>query len=83
MWDDLATRLEGRLVVLEPLRHDHEDGLRTAAADERIWRFMLTDDREAWLRATFDEAEAGVRVPFTILANGAPVGSTSYMSLAP
>jgi RimJ/RimL family protein N-acetyltransferase len=83
VWDDLATRLEGRLVVLEPLRHDHEDGLRTAAADERIWRFMLTDDREAWLRATFDEAEAGVRVPFTILANGIPVGSTSYMSLAP
>jgi N-acetyltransferase len=82
VWDGLATRLEGRSVVLEPLRREHEDGLRAAAADERIWRFMMTDDPEAWLRATFAEADAGVRIPFAILADGVAAGSTSYMSLA-
>ena len=69
--------------MLEPLRRDHEAGLLAAAADERIWRFMVTDDPDAWLRATFAEAEAGIRVPFAAIADGAPVGSTSYMSLAP
>jgi N-acetyltransferase len=83
MWPGLWERLEGRLVVLEPLRREHEEGLRAAAADERIWRFMVTEDPELWLRATFAEAEAGVRAPFTVFADGAAVGSTSYMSLAP
>jgi len=69
--------------VLEPLRRDHEAGLRAAAADERIWHFMVTDDPDAWLRATFAEAEAGIRVPFTAITDREAVGSTSYMSLAP
>ena len=83
MWPGLWVPLEGRLVTLEPLRREHEEGLRAAAGDERIWRFMITTDPEAWLRATFAEAEAGVRAPFTALLDGRPMGSTSYMSLAP
>jgi N-acetyltransferase len=83
VWPDLHTRLEGRIVVLEPLRRDNEDGLRAAADDERIWRFMVTTDPEEWLRATFAEAEVEVRAPFVVVADGVPVGSTSYMSLAP
>ena len=83
MWPGLCVRLEGRIVVLEPLRPEHEDGLRAAADDERIWRFMVTTDPDEWLRATFAEAEAGVRAPFTALVDGRPAGSTSYMSLAP
>jgi RimJ/RimL family protein N-acetyltransferase len=83
VWPNLATRIEGKIVVLEPLRPDHENGLREAAADERIWRFMLTDDPEAWLRVTYDEAAAGIRAPFAILVEGVSVGSSSYMSLAP
>ena len=83
MWEELGTRLEGRVVVLEPLRREHEDGLRAAAADERIWRLMSTDDPEAWLRVAFAEAGARVRQPFAILASGFAVGSSSYLSLAP
>ena len=83
MWPGLWVPLEGRLVALEPLRREHEEGLRDAAGDERIWRFMITTDPEEWLRATFAEAEAEVRAPFTAIVDGRPVGSTSYMSLAP
>ncbi|HEX6702652.1 MAG TPA: GNAT family N-acetyltransferase [Gaiellaceae bacterium] len=83
VWDGLGTRLEGRIVVLEPLRRDHEDGLRKAAADERIWGLMSTDDPEKWLRYAFEEAEAGIRAPFAILRSGVAVGSSSYLSLAP
>ena len=67
--------------MLEPLGREHEDGLRAAARDERIWRLMSTDDPDAWFRVAF--AEADDRVPFAILADGVPVGSSSYLSLAP
>jgi RimJ/RimL family protein N-acetyltransferase len=83
MWPGLWVRLEGRLVVLEPLRREHEDGLRAAAADQRIWRFMAKSDTEEWLRETFAETEAGRRATFTVFAGGRAVGSTSYMSFAP
>jgi RimJ/RimL family protein N-acetyltransferase len=81
VFESLAIRLEGRVVVLEPLGPQHADGLREAAADERIWRWMVTRDVEAWiadaLRSTHD------RQPFAALQGGSVVGSTSYMSLAP
>ena len=59
MWPGLWVPLEGRLVTLEPLRREHKEGLRAAAGDERIWRFMITIDPEEWLRATFAEAQSG------------------------
>ena len=40
---DLSPVLQGRLVVLEPLRPEHEEPLRQAAADERVWRYMRFD----------------------------------------
>jgi RimJ/RimL family protein N-acetyltransferase len=78
--DDLAVRLEGRIVTLEPLTADDVDGLRKAAADERIWRYMVTTDPEAWLRDALADTS---RVAFVALQADRPVGSTSYMSLAP
>jgi N-acetyltransferase len=83
MWPGLWVRLEGRLVTLEPLRAEHEEGLRTAAADERIWRFMAKRNMDEWLRETFAELEAGRRAPFTAFVDGRAAGSTSYMSFAP
>ena len=82
MWDEeFRVRLEGRLVVLEPLGLEHVDGLRAAAADERIWRWMITRDVEAWIEAAL--ADDPSRQPFAALHDGAVVGSSSYMSLAP
>src|SRR5439155_8776055 len=72
--------LEGRLVTLEPLDRTHVEGLRAAADDERIWRFMVTTDPDEWIAYALEDAS---RVQFAVLRRGVPVGSTSYMSLAP
>ena len=79
-FEQLAQRLEGRLVVLEPLGPQHVDGLRAAAADERIWDWMVTRDVEEWIADALREEG---RQPFAILQDGVVVGSSSYMSLAP
>jgi len=83
VWDEIAAVLPGRLVTLEPLTREHVDGLRRAAADEQIWRLMVTTDVERWLADATAEHEAGRRVQFVVLRAGEAVGSTSYLSLAP
>ena len=83
MKGQIATRLSGRLVVLEPLSREHEAGIRAAAADPAAWEWMTTRDIDAWVEQAFAEAAAGSRVPFATLRDGTPVGSTSYMSFAP
>jgi RimJ/RimL family protein N-acetyltransferase len=72
-------RLEGRLVTLEPLGAEHVDGLRAAAADPEVWRWLSTgfDD---WLSDALAQTDDAV---FAILRAGVPVGSTRYLSIAP
>jgi N-acetyltransferase len=77
---NLGQRLEGRIVALEPLGPQHVDGLRAAAADERIWAWMVTRDVGVWIAEVL---QAEGRQPFAVLRDGVVVGSTSYMSLAP
>jgi len=78
MGDPVARRLEGSVVVLEPLERRHVDGLREAAADDRIWRYMTTTDVEAWLEQALSEQG---RAPFAVLQDDRPVGSTSYLNI--
>ncbi len=80
MFEPLDPRLEGRIVVLEPLGERHVPDLREAAADERAWRWMLTTDFDVWLRYTLGSDSYH---PFAVLRDGRAVGSTSYLSLAP
>jgi RimJ/RimL family protein N-acetyltransferase len=89
-WPGLAVRLEGRLVVVEPLARDHAEGLRRAAADAAIWRWMTVaahepEGFERWLEAALAAAAEGTEVPFAILLRetGEPVGSTRFMTLRP
>jgi N-acetyltransferase len=81
VFESLAVRLEGKIVALEPLGPQHADALREAADDERIWRWMLTRDVEAWIADALRESDD--RQPFAVLHDGSVVGSTSYMSLVP
>ncbi|HKG43832.1 MAG TPA: GNAT family N-acetyltransferase [Gaiellaceae bacterium] len=81
MRESLGVRLEGRTATLEPLRAQHEEGLRAAAAEPRIWRWMWTSDVDAWIADVLRDTED--RQPFAVVQDGAVVGSTSYLALAP
>jgi RimJ/RimL family protein N-acetyltransferase len=97
VWDNIARRLEGSLVVLEPLEAHHEQDLFEVARDPGIWRYMPFDaggtydpaeSREAfhsWIGAALAESKAGKEVPFATLdaRTGDPIGSTRYLALRP
>ena len=90
-WDRVAARLEGRIVVLEPLARTHEEGLRAAAADPRIWRWTTgnagadADAFRAWFDDALERSAAGVEAAFAVLraADRRLVGSTRYLTLRP
>jgi len=80
MRDALAVRLEGRIVVLEPLTEEHAPGIREAAADDRIWTWMWTTDVDDWLAYTFANEWM---FPFAVQKDAKVVGSTSYLMQEP
>jgi RimJ/RimL family protein N-acetyltransferase len=78
-------RLEGRHVVLEPLEARHFDGLKAAANDPALWRYLFIDghaDFQAWWDAATGDP---VRMPFAVIrkSDGAVIGSTSYLGHVP
>jgi N-acetyltransferase len=90
VFDRLSERLEGDIVVLEPLTPQHEAPLQRAAADPEIWRWMLmlAYEPEAfgrWFHAALEAAQAGREAPYAVVLRktAEPVGSTRYMSLRP
>jgi N-acetyltransferase len=90
VWDRLAERLEGRLVVLEPLTRAHAEGLFAAASDPEVWRWTTApayeyDTFERWLEEALANASEGSEAPFAILLreSGEPVGSSRYLTLRP
>ena len=84
MWEGASTRLEGALVVLEPLRREHAAGLFAASRDPAVWRWLsflqpaTRDEFDAWLEDALARAAAGLDVPFATLeaGTGTPIGST-------
>jgi N-acetyltransferase len=90
-WERIAPRLEGEIVVVEPLAPEHEDGLWEAAYDPKVWRWMPVnagESREAfalWFSEAQERTAAGLEQAFAILDahNGTPIGSTRYLALRP
>jgi len=85
-----SERLEGRLVVLEPLVQADRIGLAKVAADPEIWRWMHLDGStsegfRSWFDAALAAAQAGTEIPFVtrLGRTGEAVGSTRFLSLAP
>jgi N-acetyltransferase len=81
-------KLEGRLVVLEPLAPEHEAPLQAAAQDAEIWRFGMDDfgmrfDR--WWEAARSAQEGGSEIPYATVerASGRVVGSSRFGTLRP
>jgi RimJ/RimL family protein N-acetyltransferase len=77
---NLRPTLEGQLIVLEPIEPRHVAGLRTAAADERTWTWMVTRDTEAWIAAALAATDVH---HFVVIRDGAVIGSTSYLNVVP
>jgi RimJ/RimL family protein N-acetyltransferase len=89
MWN-LAPRLAGEIVILEPLAEEHFDALLEAARPPEIWTWWtVAMDGEAAVRRWFDDALRagleGTRAPFATLdaRTARPIGATSYLTLRP
>lgn len=82
--------LEGHGVRLEPLTHEHEDGLAAAAADGELWKLWFTSVPEpggtrAYLDAAFEGQRAGHMLPWAVreCSTNTIVGSTRYHDIVP
>jgi N-acetyltransferase len=88
--DELTTRLEGSIVVLEPLTEEHAEELWEAAQAEEIWTWLAhigssRDYFDGWLKMSLQSARDGVEGPFAtrLRASGAVVGSSRYLNVRP
>ncbi|PRY61616.1 RimJ/RimL family protein N-acetyltransferase [Vreelandella songnenensis] len=82
--------LEAHSVKLEPLAHDHEAGLRAAAADGELWNLRVTpvpspDETSAFIETALKDREAGHRFAFAVIdeASDTVLGTTSYHDILP
>jgi RimJ/RimL family protein N-acetyltransferase len=80
-----SVTLEGHGVRLEPLAHEHKDGLMAAAADGRLWELWYTAvpepaKTEAYITTALEGQKAGHMLPWVVrdMATGAIAGSTRY-----
>lgn len=80
--------LSGKLVTLEPLSHDHREGLVKAVNDGEIWRLWFTktpapDKMETEIERRLDLQRQGTMLPFTARRNdtGEIIGMTTFMNI--
>ena len=77
--------LEGHGIRLEPLAHEHHDGLAAAAADGRLWELWFTPvpepgETRAYIANALAGHQDGHMLPWAVreLASGTIIGSTRY-----
>ena len=80
--------LTGRFIALEPLEQRHFAGLAESGRDPSIWTYLphdVTKGAGAFILWLADENAAGRMISYAVrrLGDGALVGSTSYLSIAP
>lgn len=81
--------LEGRIIRLEPLTPDHEEGLWLASRDPDTWRWLSVvqpQSREgwrSWMEQALAAANAGTELPLVTSTREAVVGSTRFLALRP
>ena len=92
-WEPLTARMEGELVVVEPLAAEHEEGLLAAGHDREMWSYLTsfpgayeTAERfHRWMEETLAATAAGDEGAWAIIerASARPIGSTRYLALRP
>jgi RimJ/RimL family protein N-acetyltransferase len=82
--------LEGRIVRLEPLTREHEEGLWRASRAPETWRWLSVVQprtREEWrdfVEQALAAADAGAELPLVTVSHQAGVvGSTRFLALRP
>ena len=77
--------LEGQGIRLEPLAHEHQEGLAQATRDGRLWEIWYTavpspDDVPTYIDEALQGQREGRMLPWAVrdLESGALVGSTRY-----
>jgi N-acetyltransferase len=84
-----APTLEGRIVRLEPLLPEHEEGLWLASRDPGTWRWLSVvqpQTRAEWsafVQSALGAAAAGTEIPLVTFRSGEVVGSTRFLALRP
>jgi RimJ/RimL family protein N-acetyltransferase len=84
-----APALEGRIVRLEPLRPEHEEGLWAASRDPRTWRWLpivqptTRGEWSAFVGRALAAAAAGTELPLVTVSGEEIVGSTRFLALRP
>jgi len=80
--------LEGRHVRIEPLAHEHAEGVRAAAADGELWRLWYTsvpapDKTTEWIDIALDVRQRLGAMPFVVREKpgGDIVGATRYFNV--
>ena len=88
--ESLTTRLEGSIVVLEPLGAEHAEELWEAAQAPEIWSWLAhigesRDYFDRWMDLTLTDARSGKEGPFATreLRSGSLVGSSRYLNVRP
>src|SRR5688572_19409262 len=77
--------LEAQGVRLEPLAHDHSDGITRAASDGKLWELWYTavpksDEVTKYIDTALEGQRAGHMLPWAVreLSSNQIVGSTRY-----
>jgi RimJ/RimL family protein N-acetyltransferase len=86
----LTARLDGSLVILEPLAEEHADELWEAARAPEIWAWLARigesrDYFDRWLRLSLEAAEHDQEGPFATRerSSGRLIGSSRYLNVRP
>jgi RimJ/RimL family protein N-acetyltransferase len=86
--DGLTKRLEGEIVVLEPLSEDHAEELWEAAQAPEIWQWLahIGSERayfDRWLEMSLESARAGAEGPFAtrLRSSDRLAGSSRYLNV--
>jgi RimJ/RimL family protein N-acetyltransferase len=81
--------LQGRIVRLEPLAREHEEGLWEASRDPRTWRWLSVvqpqarDEWHAFVEQALEAAREGTELPLVTRSGEQIVGSTRFLALRP
>jgi len=81
--------LAGRIVRLEPLAPEHEDGLWLASRDPATWRWLnivqpqTRDEWTEYMNQALAAAEIGAEIPLVTVCYKEIVGSTRFLALRP